>query len=628
MTSHSGINKNPLILAAGLELYRRNIFRITGLPVDSTARQITKRAEQLKLAAELGHVQNKAIHELDITPPPTNEQIQEALQRIKEPELRLIDEYFWFWPMHEDGSQKDPAICALQEGKVQTALRIWQEIENDPNHGAIASHNLAVFDHMTAIDCTFCQLTDPTNVDVAIRAGRAWMQSMERWERVATDDTLWEWLENRIRSIDDPRLTTGLVRRMEQGLPQALDKINAEAALRFAESGDIDAARMHIRIMNQSHQGLDDVEAVSEMILNPLQRRIEQRISHAQKVATNDGKSAVQIAQGLLNECIPMMPIFELFHGDSHHKTELFDQVAETANRLGAIYQKTTDRNDGLVALLSHAMTCATGADLKSRIHENIRVIEGNIRFEKVLPAIDAIKNLASKKLDPSERLRQMEQKIIPMAVKLGNERIGDKTLLDLLASTLRDISIEAFNENDDIAIALKAICLAGDHARESQLKQQIAKDRAIVEDRLKRSICVHCCKRTGDSSCEHEFAMHGDVRSENDGVGYGRIRYRSGKFKVPRCLTCWKKHQKARIEGNMTFMLLFGVAIIVGFIVMVNVGFGGFWVIMIGLIIALICKSSISAPDTNANKNALYHPNIRELLSEGWKFGDQPPQN
>jgi hypothetical protein len=74
--------------------------------------------------------------------------------------------------------------------------------------------------------------------------------------------------------------------------------------------------------------------------------------------------------------------------------------------------------------------------------------------------------------------------------------------------------------------------------------------------------------------------------------------------------------------------MLLFGVAIIVGFIVMVNVGFGGFWVIMIGLIIALICKSSISAPDTNANKNALYHPNIRELLSEGWKFGDQPPQN
>jgi hypothetical protein len=627
MTSHSAIQQNPLILGAGLELYRRNVFRITGLPIDSTARQITKRAEQLKLAAELGHVQNKAIHELDINPPTANEQIQEALQRIKEPELRLIDEYFWFWPMHEDGSQKDPAICALQEGKVQTALQIWQEIENDPDHGSIAAHNLAVFDHMVAIDSTFSQLADPTNVDAAIRAESAWKQAMDRWETVATDDALWDWLKNRIRSIDDPRLTTGLVRRMEQGLPQALDKINAEAALRFAECGDIDAAQMHIRIMNQSHQGLDDVEAVSEMILNPLQRRIEQRISHAQKAAANDGKLAVQIAQGLLNECIPMMPIFELFHGDSYHKTELFDQVAETANRLGAVYQKTTDRNDGLVALLSHAMICATNAGLKSRIHENIRVIEGNIRFEKVLPIIEAIKNLTSKKLGPSERLRQMEQKIIPMAAKLGNEQIGDKTLFDLLASTLRNISIEAFNESEDMAIAQKAICLAGDHARESQLKQQIAKDRALVEDRLKRSICVHCSKRMGDSSCEHEIAMYGNVKFDHLS-GSERILYRSGKIKVPRCLVCWKKHAKARNEGKITFLLLIVISIIVGIFVMKNISSGGFWVMLIGVMIAFICKLSISAPDTKANKKALTHPNIRELVSEGWKFGDQPPQN
>jgi hypothetical protein len=544
-------SKDPLIRAAGLEIYRRNVFRITGLPVDATARQITKRAEQLKLAGELGHAEDGEHNALSLRPSPNSAQIQEALQRIKEPELRVIDEYFWYWPMHESGSTEDTAIQALLNGQIQDALRIWYEKENDPAYGAIASHNLAVFDHMIALDWTLAQLADPANADAASRAMRYWTQSMDRWERVAIDGSAWDWLKDRIRAINDPRLTTGFARRMEMGLPEAMDKINAEAALRFAEIGDIDAARMHIRIMNQSHQGLDDVEATSEMVLMPLRRRVEQRIAHAKKAATADGKSAVAIAQGLLNECIPMMPLFELFHGESHHKTELFDEVAETANQLGVIYQKATNRNEGLIELLSHAMTCASDEGLKSRIRENIRLIEGNLNFEKLLPVLEAIKDLVDSKASPSERLEKMEQRIIPMATPFAKERIGDNTLADLVASTLRNISIDAFNDSEDIATAQKAICLAGDHARDKQLQQQIAKDRELVEEKMRRSLCVHCKERMGDPKYQHEIQMYGDVINL-----YTQVRYRTATVSVPRCKICARTHYKALSDAVMFCIL------------------------------------------------------------------------
>lgn len=627
MAAHSTRSKDPLIQTANLKLYRRNVFRITGLPVDASARQIAKRANQLKLAGSIGHDTEQKHSALSIHPAPNDEQIQEALQRIKEPELRLIDEYFWFWPMHESGSAQDPALQALQAGEIPDALEVWREKESDATCGAIAAHNLAVFDHMVAIDWTLAQFADPTNADAATRAERYWQQAMDRWEHVATDGTVWDWLKDRIRTINDPRLTTGFARRMEAALPEAMDKINAQAALRFAKAGDIDAARMHIRIMNQTHQGLDDVESTAEMVLMPLRRRIEQRIAHAKKAAKADGTSAVTIAQGLLNESIPMMPLFELFHGDSHHKTELFDEVAETANQLGVIYQKATEQNEGLVELLSHAMTCASGEDLKSRIRENIRLIEGNLRFDKIMPVLEAIKDLNESKATPAVRLNQIENRIIAMAAPFASEPIGEKTLADLVASTLRNISIDAFNDGEDIATAQKAICLAGDHAEDEQLIKQIAKDRRLVEERLGRSLCVHCGKRVGDPAYKHEFAMYGDVKPDLSGP-YGRIQYRTGKISVPRCTVCGQIHKKSKANANALCLGIIGLSIVLGFYFMAQIGIVGFWFIVGGILVGLVSWNLDLAPHNNAETKARKHPNIRELQSKGWQFGHGPSQN
>src|ERR1035438_5996434 len=87
----------PLRDAATQDLFRNNAFRITGLPVDATTREVSKQAEKIKIFAELR--QDAPIGAaFRIKPPPTLDEIREAIQKLKDPEKRLIDEFFWFWP--------------------------------------------------------------------------------------------------------------------------------------------------------------------------------------------------------------------------------------------------------------------------------------------------------------------------------------------------------------------------------------------------------------------------------------------------------------------------------------------------------------------------------------------------
>ena len=48
----------PLLEAATKDLFRKNAFRITGLPVDATTRQVRRHGEELKLLTELGQDPN------------------------------------------------------------------------------------------------------------------------------------------------------------------------------------------------------------------------------------------------------------------------------------------------------------------------------------------------------------------------------------------------------------------------------------------------------------------------------------------------------------------------------------------------------------------------------------------
>lgn len=613
-----------LIQSAHINIYRENTFRITGLPVDASEKEIKKHADKLRMMEELGYGQGANPTAFALDPPPSVDQIRGAMQRLKEPEHRLVDEFFWFWPREFGKSANDPAIQAILSGDSGTAYDIWTRLETSPDHDYIAWHNIAVMFHLIALDWTLYHISSEVDEEREGKIKGYWKEAFDRWEKVAADDRVWDAMKARIRVLDDPRLTAGFARRMRDTFPEALDKINAEVALRFAEQGMTEWAKIHIDFMNETHQGLDDVEKTSELVLTPTRNRVFQHIKTARDETTNNPTNGASAARKLIEQSSPLLRLFELFYGsDSHHKTELFDDVAATVINCVVDYQKKTADNETFVELLKECLKYATGMEVRQRIQKNIDIGEGNLRHEALDPFYAELKKIQESKEKAKTRFEQVKLKGMPHLLFFAETEENQTDLIaelsDALAVVLRGISIDAHNHEKDYSTAADAIRLAATLAKDGGLKKRLAEDLKVVEEHLQDAACYYCGKEMAQPGCANEVAMFGDVTRH-----WGTVNYRHTKISVPRCASCSARHKKQENTG----CALWVVSLLLGIGGGAMAGDGGWF---IGGLIAFFVGWAISAivgkvmHGSSGLKSDNDYPRIRTLRLQGWKFGDKP---
>src|SRR5437870_5204879 len=111
MAAGSGIFMQADALLKGLkpDLYRRNGFRLAQLRADAAPRDVARRLEKFKLQAKLGAAPEPVRGPLALLPPPDLDAIREAVERLNDPEVRLLDEFFWFSPESVGARSGDPA---------------------------------------------------------------------------------------------------------------------------------------------------------------------------------------------------------------------------------------------------------------------------------------------------------------------------------------------------------------------------------------------------------------------------------------------------------------------------------------------------------------------------------------
>lgn len=417
----------PLLQAATRELFRKNVFRITGLPVDATAREIARHSDKLKMQAELGQDLHTQSAVFSMKPPPRLDDIREAIQRLKDPETRIIHELFWFWPEEFGNGQYDPAIQALAKGDVNSAIDIWSAKEKSVTGGLIAAHNLALVYHVTVLDWENYAVKNDLEAERRQKVTNYWKGAFTRWARLTTSEPFWDIVAARIRQLNEPNLPRGFARLLRRTLPEALIKINAELAIAYAEAGKIELARLHVQFMRQANITQDTADKLAGLVLAPVRNRLNEQIRRGNECAEQAPQNAASAARELLDQTEHVLALFDLFFGkDSVVRKDLFDDVAERCNQLQIAYHKVSGDNQTCLELLKAILPFVTSVEVRRLLEKNIDTLRGNLAAADSDPIYALLNKVQESKQSPSVKLRTVQTEVLPLVSEFVSRLRGE----------------------------------------------------------------------------------------------------------------------------------------------------------------------------------------------------------
>ena len=488
--AHNGhvLECKVLIEAAGRELFQDNAFRVTGLPVSASGREVTKHGDRLKLQEELGNDAPPLSGAFVREPHPTLDEIRTALQRLKNPERRIVDEFFWFWPMSGSNGDTDAALDAVRQGQADKAISIWRGQETDSQNGVIAQHNLAVAYHIAALDRENATVGHGCTEERRAKIARFWQSAIKRWLKIAGDDRLWDLVAERIRKLNEPNLPTGYTRQIRQNLRVALCKIHAELGIAYLESAQAGYAQPQLSLSKQLAQdsGADGIAA--EIVLKPIAARLRQQLELAQQKASANASGGAEAARELLGHARRVSSHFALLLAPDHPaRGDLYDDIADATNRIQFAYWKTSADNEGCLEILQMALPYAITQEIKERIEGNIEALKSNIINKRFAPAYSLLKNIRDGKESPYERLELFYRKAAPLLTFVTSELAENDPardeLWDAAAAALRELSVELWNTSQDLANAETTIERAMHFVRTAETRKQLLADQRHLAD-------------------------------------------------------------------------------------------------------------------------------------------------
>ncbi len=365
-----------LLEAAHPEVYWRNAFRVAALSVEATPRDISRQAERLRMM-QTYNAKAASKTPLALNPPPDEHAVREALHKLHDPEKRLIDEFFWFWPHQLGQSRADEALALLAEDNIDQAAKGWLQME-ESSEAYVSMHNLAVLFHCLALDWeqqAFSRRLDKKEIETV---QRYWEDALKRWKVLLEHEPFWSRLTARIRALEDPRLTTGLARRMRVSLPLALLSINATLAVRYAEVGNFEMAERQLGIMGLWEGSLAQ-KALGDAC-EPLRQRIKSICKNAESQANKDPTHGDKATREVIVHTKSLLVILDtlLSPGDSM-RDAAHDEVAVCALYCQILFGNKTKNWKISLELLELALPIAVGQAARDRIQENITTVKGNL---------------------------------------------------------------------------------------------------------------------------------------------------------------------------------------------------------------------------------------------------------
>ena len=603
----------PLLNAAKPDLFEKNVFRITGLPVYASEKEIKKSAENQKIKEELGVKQQEDKRSFPLVTPARADQIQEAMTRIRDPQSRVVDEFFWFWPINEDGS--DAAFKSFMRGDSDDAFVHWTQ-GAAVSKSSISAHNLAVMFQLTAMDWTNYQLAEDVSPERAEKIKIYWDNAHSKWRELSQGDNYWSRFKSRVASMNEPMLTTGFVRRLIQTVQISLASIHAEYAIKFLNCKKRKIAAEHSAMLKSVCQTKEQQDYVISRTLNPNRNKIKQAIEHLQDKVKASPSEGDQIVIGSLTIIKEQKAYYSLLLGDDDAQSnELLDQACITLLRSLDFWVNHTKEAEKYLNILSDIEPLATGHEVLNRIESDKKWANNVISEKRLSPGFQVLKKINESKQRAKVKLVMFRNEFMPIfAGLIEAEGAGAEPIVylsDAASGTVRSIAIEAYNDENDISTSFEAIRLAKLLAADVKLKEKIEGDIQTLEENKKQALCHFCKKNTADKNNPRIVPMYGDVSRV-----WRTTHFRHLEIKVPQCQSCKQIQSRNEVISWIVAIAFFGIGTLLFpalFFVWV------FPALLIRMFIAWVMESNSDLISKSEYRE------IKELLNKGWNFGSKP---
>ena len=372
-----------LMQAAAPDIYRINAFRISGLNVNATTREISNQIQKNQMAEKYGGVMVNHKSPFPIEPPPDIDKLRQALHRLRDPETRIIDEFFWFWPHSLDSSVKDNALDALARNDTKAAESLWINYEATLTESNVSRHNLAVLSHLQVLDIEL-NGKSLTEEDIKNR-DKYWKDTFKRWKLLIEHEGFWSRLTARVRQVDDPRLTTGFVKRLRESLPYAIIQINASLALKAAEAGNKKESSRQISLMNGSGFGKEVTSAALKHVTKPLRNRIKSICKSYSDEIFSDKKNELAACKKLIENTKELLDTLDiLLPLDNTIREGAHDEVALAGASMAISYANDTEDWKSVIPIFEKLRKIVIGESASNRVETNYNIFKKNIEFDQL----------------------------------------------------------------------------------------------------------------------------------------------------------------------------------------------------------------------------------------------------
>jgi tetratricopeptide (TPR) repeat protein len=567
----------PLLASATRLLYAHNAFRITALPVDASVRDIVRQADRLKIMAELNQAPAGNVAAFAPCPAASLDEIRDALQRLKGPEERLIDELFWFWPEEFGNSRGDDGLQALARGDEKAALDLWRKKEYAPGAGIAATHNLAVYWHCKALEQENQALAGNGTGGSGQELEAAWSLSLARWNKLAESIPFWELVRNRMRQLDAERLTDSFCESLHGWLLQAIDQASGDLALACAGACHLEDARRQAQRIERAEARRNERGKTAELVLAPAKKRLEQQAAFARSRGQANPEQSPEAAR------------------------ELFDHVREAALLADLFvppaspWEPQSPANTWKAQLLQPAtQACAQLMKL-------------------ACPRFDLL---------PRGRLDAFLKRTMPEWRKI--EQANQPGLAGLMAGELvgqlTQIGAEAHNIRKDSQTAVEAFELAVEVCSDPVVKKKISTDLETVKRAAQATMCHYCGRAKGDAGAETQIWMWGELVR----ISYNRTNFKHSKISITRCGSCQSLHRRCLLlvtaaafcASLLAKMICSAMGSPVGFPFWILAGFASGWLANLWFLKRHRIKDI-------ANFKTFFP--VADALKRGWNFGSHP---